>query len=316
MMPPLHLLILKCTDGCNLQCRICSYWRTAAPKMLSVESVHRITDGLSDELPPFALITGGEPLIVPWIKSIVSHLVEKYMRVALCANGMLITRHAGWMAELLDELFISIWDVTPQLNNLLRGRDSWERMIHGVEVLGHYSKRPRIILRWTVMPENITHLPRFPLFAKKLNIDGISIQPADIKTDAFGSEKIRPVWQAGSVPKETIVESINEFYHNASETGILEQDEQSVRRTREYILAACGYKMYSRASCNAPERSVVINPDLTVAPCYFLPALGDIQAQKLSEFRSSTYLHWLTGFNPMTAAGCGTCVCSRIYEMI
>lgn len=309
----LHLLILELTDGCNLACQICSYWQVSKPQTLSPDDVRKLIRDLGANFPPFVLLTGGEPLMHKSIQELVSIIAETTASIALCTNGLLLTRNRHWIVKYLHELFISIWGARPETHDRLRGSNMLANLVVELQSFLSLSPRPEVVLRYTVMPQNIAELTAFAKLAIQLGVDGISIQPADRNRDNFGPNPLPSAWETATIDPGAAKHCFEEFFRAATAAGILRQTQASFDRVRDYALAALCSNSIAPPSCNAPWRSMVVNSRLEVSPCYFLDAVGDLRSQSISDLISGPLTDLRTRLDVAANPTCAQCVCPRIY---
>ena len=310
---PLHLLILKCTQNCNLRCQICGYSAGRTSPMLTSGDFSRVIAGAGDTFPSYVLLTGGEPLVAPDIAGLARLLAGTGANVAMCSNGVLLAHHAAWILDCIDELFISVWGVCAVTQDALRGKGVHRALLRNLATVTAHSGGPRVVLHWTVMPENLCELTEFPDLASNLAADGVSVQPADVRRDSFGPGSSAAAWSSCPMSYDGILSVFNQFYVRAHALSILRQTKESVDRVRDYVLAAMGFADFPPVRCNAPWRSVVVQPNLMISPCYFLPPVGNLREDSLPALRMSTLARWLETFNPSSHPRCRTCVCPRVY---
>ncbi|MGC5325074.1 radical SAM protein [Brevibacillus sp. SYSU BS000544] len=114
------------TDTCNLTCKYC-YAMPFKGKRMDTGRVLELIDELV-ELGVFNLtLAGGEPLLHPDILDIISHSLEKGLRVAILTNGILINQEfRGKLEERVSDknfiLQVSLDSIDPSVNDISRGR--------------------------------------------------------------------------------------------------------------------------------------------------------------------------------------------------
>lgn len=128
------------TSNCNLKCTHCratASWKKE--KELLFPQVLAILEQLVFMAPDVIIaFAGGEPLarkdlqeILEWLKS-----RESSVRVALLSNGTLINKsNISWISWLVDEFNISLEGASAEVNDSVRGRDSFSKALNGISLL-------------------------------------------------------------------------------------------------------------------------------------------------------------------------------------
>ena len=90
--PPPRLVAWELTRRCNLHCGHCraNAESGAFADELSLEEGKRLLDEISSMCRPILILTGGEPLLCPWLFDIIAHAREKGMKPVLGTNGTLV----------------------------------------------------------------------------------------------------------------------------------------------------------------------------------------------------------------------------------
>ena len=135
-------VVLSVTNKCNMRCKHC-FASAGSDKNsgCNLDVWLKILDKLS-EYGVFELtFSGGEPLVVPYIKDILSYATEKGFRCSLNTNASLVTEE---MAQFLNDLpmrgRISISFDGPEAESyeLLRSHNTFESVIKGIKYLTQY----------------------------------------------------------------------------------------------------------------------------------------------------------------------------------
>ncbi|OGQ83397.1 MAG: hypothetical protein A2289_16260 [Deltaproteobacteria bacterium RIFOXYA12_FULL_58_15] len=138
-------LFLEITRRCNLNCLHCGSDCTAntdAPE-LTTESWLKIISYVKEHFGDKVafVITGGEPLVHPDLKSIVSHINRLGMRWGMVTNGMSLNK--TWLDQLIDRGLYSITlslDGTRDAHNELRNHKlAFDKVTGALELLGKSS---------------------------------------------------------------------------------------------------------------------------------------------------------------------------------
>jgi len=166
-------------------------------------------NGLVDELAahpgekPYLTIMGGEPLMHPDLVELVRQAKTRLpnCNLDMSTNATLLPRFADALVDAgIDDVYISIDGPTPEVNNPIRGRNSFERAIAGLESLqdairraGHGPKT--IALNFTVTGMNYTYLPDMVRLAEQHGLKEITVGLASYFTREQG-KATRPAFES------------------------------------------------------------------------------------------------------------------------
>lgn len=185
-MQSLTQLYLYLTEGCNLACRHC--W--LAPKYDASGTRYPVLDvqlmrQIFTEAIPLGLtavkLTGGEPLMHPEIRTILSIIKEAKLRLTIETNGLVCTRELAADIATHEKPFVSVSmdGATATTHEWVRGvKGSFEAACNAVRYLAEASLRPQII--FSVMRHNLAELPGIIKLGGKLGAKSIKfniIQP-------------------------------------------------------------------------------------------------------------------------------------------
>ncbi|MEK7382895.1 MAG: radical SAM protein [Elusimicrobiota bacterium] len=138
---------LMLTMGCNLRCRACSLWGVGGAchdaaylmrtsKTVPLARIMAMLEAVSRRGVGQVTLSGGEPLMTRRWKPLARKLRELGIKAALTTNATLLERHAEDVAELFDQVNVSV-AVPPDLRENLRAGPPghWEEMIAGLRRL-------------------------------------------------------------------------------------------------------------------------------------------------------------------------------------
>ena len=121
----LNRIQLEITKKCNFKCKHCYLKNKVYQKELSLDSIKKIIDEASKLGCMNIDITGGEPLIHPFLKEILIYINQKGMKTTLYSNGYLINDE--WIdffkSIYLESLRISIDNINEKkCNSIIRNK--------------------------------------------------------------------------------------------------------------------------------------------------------------------------------------------------
>lgn len=118
--PRLGLLYFALFDDCNVKCDICDCWRKPPDRRTTPFYLDKLTRALS--LRPLAVrFTGGEPLLLAGLPTLVATAAQTGSRVSVITNGRLLPSKAATLAESgCQEVVVSI-DGVGDAHDQMRG---------------------------------------------------------------------------------------------------------------------------------------------------------------------------------------------------
>ncbi len=129
--PSLRYLELQLLHRCNLQCRHC-YLGDKKQDMLLLDDALAIAHQFSSLGGLRLLISGGEPVMYPYLKDFIAETSDLKLRRVLLTNGTLITKkNISWLS--VDNIQFSL-DGWQQGHDVLRGPGTFERTLRGVQL--------------------------------------------------------------------------------------------------------------------------------------------------------------------------------------
>lgn len=266
-----HKLLYRC----NLECKMCPFWRREDEELLSLADEIRVMDSLAAAGVSFLGFEGGEPLLRRDVGAILREAHARF-HTSLVTNGWLLAHRLPEIAPSLDLLFVSI-DGIGERHDQLRGIPrSFERAVQGIRA--SRGEVPTVISH-TVTRDNLDHSERVVELAESLDI-GLTLQIAyDYRTaDPMSPERtaLRPV-----------IERLRDLRRGGA--PILE--------TPEYFDAILGSWYEGRPWRCKPWLTINIDPaGRIVLPCYVLQdyqgstPVWDVDVRRLwNTFDWSTY---------------------------
>jgi radical SAM protein with 4Fe4S-binding SPASM domain len=192
--PHLNMAYIHVTARCNLTCPQCYISRQggSTPADLPLSLIVRMIDAVSSAGGNMVTLSGGEPLLHPEFKSILTHAAAK-LNVRLLTNGMLIDGHwAELMAPMDIHIQISLDGSNREIHDAVRGTGTFDSVLKAVDTLQAVGLGERLIFSTTVMEQNIKDLPEIIELAARLEVPQVRFLPvkrmgrADSKWDEIG----------------------------------------------------------------------------------------------------------------------------------
>jgi uncharacterized protein len=283
--PSLKSLFIHITRRCNLYCPHCYVSCTDKHMDLSAAWVISLINTLIEEGGDGLTISGGEPLLHPEIKEVLSH-ASKHLTVRLLTNGSLIDRQmAKFLAAHGIFVQISLDGSIASIHDAIRGAGSYAQVIKAIELLQSEGAGDRLNLCSTLMKKNADDWHNMIVFAENKHIPLLRFL------------HLREVGRAGNHPDamplsassyEKFIAHVNEmkFNHN-----------QKV----ELTCGMSGLLLKMPESFKADDiwcpvgRMMVIDANGDVYPCVLMMRdqylLGNIFSQSLIDISHSRQMH-------------------------
>jgi SynChlorMet cassette radical SAM/SPASM protein ScmF len=153
--PPLRNYYIYLTGSCNLCCRHCwiSPTFTESGEAGEYLDINLLEQAIAEAIPlglKAARITGGEPLLHPQFRQIISLLAEKGLAVNLETNGTLIDESCAEhlaKTETLKFIAISLDGAKAETHDRHRGvAGSFDKACRGIKLLVEAGKMPQVIM--------------------------------------------------------------------------------------------------------------------------------------------------------------------------
>ncbi|MBU0996169.1 MAG: SynChlorMet cassette radical SAM/SPASM protein ScmF [Proteobacteria bacterium] len=183
---PLRQIYFYLTEGCNLKCRHC--W--LAPKYQSGSNTYPMMDvevftRVILQAKPLGLsgvkLTGGEPLMHPDIKDMLSCIRENDLRLVMETNGLLMTQEIAKTISTFPDPFVSVSldGIDAKTHEAVRGvPGSFEKTVNGIRHLSDAGVKNQIIM--SVMRFNMDQIGPMIRLAETLGVESVKfnlVQP-------------------------------------------------------------------------------------------------------------------------------------------
>jgi MoaA/NifB/PqqE/SkfB family radical SAM enzyme len=317
----LPVLILFPHSRCNCRCVMCDIWRSTGRDELSVEAISRWTGEWQRLGVERIVLSGGEALLHSEIWSLCETMRNAGIGISILSTGLLLTRHAENVARYSDDVVVSL-DGPAGIHDAIRNIPrAFERLAEGVAAVKRQGTGVVVSGRCTVQQANHRVIRETVRAAHAVGLDRISFLAADVSSSAFnrpdgwGAERVGQVALAASDLPQLAAELNaleNEFAEDFASGYIAESPQKLRERLLDYFAALNGAGEFHPNVCNAPWVSSVIEADGTVRPCFFQPALGNVNETGSLEavLNSAEAVAWRKGLDVERDAICRKCVCT------
>jgi SynChlorMet cassette radical SAM/SPASM protein ScmF len=192
MVPSLNSIYFY-NKSCNLRCRHCWIDPALDQDASAVLSLHEVKDlflqgkalGMTG-----VKLTGGEPLLFPYILPLINFLRNEKISIVLETNATLMDEETAAALKKADAFVsVSLDGTTEDIHNILRlSVGSFRKAVNGIALLTHCGIAPQII--FSLHRKNEHDLPTMIDYAKTLGARSIKIN------------LIRGIGRAASIEKE------------------------------------------------------------------------------------------------------------------
>lgn len=240
-----HKLLYRC----NLECKMCPFWRREDEELLKLPDEIRVMDALAQAGVSFLGFEGGEPLLRRDLPEILRASHERF-HTSLVTNGWLLEHRLPEFGGYLDLLFVSL-DGIGETHDTLRGIPrSFDRAVAGMKASREVV--PTVISH-TVTRDNLDHAERIVALAEQLGV-GVTVQIAyDYRTaDPLSPER------ANLLPT---IERLRDLKHEGA----------PIMESEEYFDAIIGSWYGDKPWRCKPWLTINVDPSgRVVLPCYVL----------------------------------------------
>jgi len=175
----LTMVVWEITRKCNLRCKTCC---SSSGKALRDELNHKeclkVLNQIIEADAKMLFFSGGEPLLHKHIIEYTKKASEAGLRVFTATNGTIVTKElikklkeAG-----MEEMHFSIDGPTAELNNKIRGRGTFRKVIKGIEIAKKEGMRVAMVSVITSLTKTNPIIERFFELALKLEVDTLSLE--------------------------------------------------------------------------------------------------------------------------------------------
>ena len=319
----LPVLVLHAHSSCNCRCVMCDIWKTKDSHAFQSADLQPQLESIRQLGVRWVVLSGGEPLLNNEWPQLCSLLRREGIRLTLLTTGLLLARHAVQVAELFDDIIVSL-DGPEQIHDAIRRVDkAFALLQRGVDAVRKQRSSLKITARATIQKANHAHLCETLAAAKQLKLNGVSFLAADLTSEAFN----RPLgWSTNRQSEvaltveevailETEIDCLITENREDLDSGYIAESPEKLRRIARHFRAHLGLDRSESPRCNAPWTSAVIETDGTVRPCFFHPPIGNIHHSSLEEvINGREALTFRSRLDIPTNSICQRCVCSLNYR--
>jgi len=286
---------------------MCDYWRYGQT-LLSIERAQNLALEFDRLETRWVLLSGGEPLLHPHWADVAKILAGNKRQLWLLTAGLALKKHAQVVADLCENITVSLDGATREIYHSIRGVDAFDEVCEGIRAV--VAQGRHVSIRCTVQKLNYRELPALVELAHQLGVAQISFLAIDTLTHvAFARrQEIKENLALGldDLPLfDSILSEMKTRFASDFESGFIAESSSKLGRLSQYFAALHDEAEFPLVRCNAPRFSAVFTPDGNVQPCFFISP--NEQQQSLN---SPTLVALRHDIRTGGRSECQTCVCS------
>jgi len=284
----LHIIQLSLTENCNLRCIYCYATDRTKPEHVLTQKEHfDLIDSINSiSEKAEVILTGGEPLLVPYTLDLAEYAKKRGNSPQLLTNGTLVDNtNAGKISELFDLVKISIDGSTAVIHDFHRGQNSFSKSMNAFELLLSHNAPVKVSM--TVTKKNINDI--------------------DSMVKLFGSYlTFAPLFQAGRAKNDRSLNVTGTEYYKAlsSVDGV---------NPLSYLCSSLASAKNKRImKCAMGDGEISVSESGDVYPCQLLHfpefKAGNIREQSLKDiYENSEVINQCKKLNVLNIKGCKNC---------
>jgi len=317
------ILLLNVHENCNCRCIMCDIWRRPAGRELAIQQVQAFEADLKILGVQQVVLTGGEPLLHSRFGELCQIIRRCGVRITLLSTGLLLQKRARAIADLVDEVIVSL-DGPEEVHNQIRRVSGAYRLLHeGIAAVRELQPDMPFCVRSTIQSANCDRLRQTVAVAKTMKCTSISFLAVDVTSTAFNRELIWPGEQTQSIGLDAAqVERLEREVEclvcdNATdfESGYIVESPEKLRRIVRSFQSRLGRFPPSSPICNAPWVSAVVEVDGSLRPCFFHRVVSETRTQTLTQaVNSPEAIRFRQMLDVAKDRTCQQCVCSLNYS--
>ena len=280
------------TTQCCLKCKMCYMWQSLqTDDELSFEETKRIIDQASELLEGNRefIISGGEPLLVPYVFELIEHARKAGLKVIMPTNGFLLNDdYARRLCEVgLDELFISLDSQNHETHDFLRGRENvFYSIQNGIKLLDKYKKDLRVNFLTVISNKNYSEIiDHLHTIKRDKRISGVYFQAVaapfftNAGSDWRENKKFSFLWPEKTAEINKVIDEIIRL--KKEENYPVHNSVEQLKFFKKYFKDP--YQRIGAPGCILGERVLNVDPQGNISLCCFNEPVGNIRKNSLSE---------------------------------
>jgi len=319
----LPILVVHAHSACNCRCLMCDIWKIREAKSFGVRDLRPQLESIRRLGVRWIVFSGGEPLLNADLPEVCAMLRAEGIHLTLLSTGLLLKKQARSIAASFDDVIVSL-DGPRQIHDQIRRVDgAFDSINEGVAALRQLRPGMKIAARSTVQRVNHRFLVETARAAFRMKLDGISFLAVDVNSTAFNRSLVWPLARQNEIALslddvpflDREIDALILAAKAEFPVGFVAESAEKLRRIARHFRVLLGVARPESPICNAPWVSAVVEVDGTVRPCFFHPAIGNLNQETLEEVvNGSVAQDFRKDLEVESNAICKNCVCSLNYR--
>jgi MoaA/NifB/PqqE/SkfB family radical SAM enzyme len=284
---------ISLNNTCNLRCKMCRIWNLdEGENKLNFESCRRIIDELEGFDVKGVRLSGGEPLLTPWVTDLIRYISQKSYHTVTTTNGLMIT---GSLAKQilksgLNNLNLSLDAYSSKVHDSIRGLPGgYKRIIRAIDYLTYQPSNLKIGINTVISNLNLDEIISLVEISQgDSRIDHIYfmalMQPFGTPPDRewFLKDEFRFLWPQDKDKTKTVLDQLIR----------LKEKKYKINNSFAQLRTFCDYFLdplhfIRKNTCNLGREALEVNQLGDVYLCYDYESIGNIFSDSLHNIWNS-----------------------------
>lgn len=278
---------ISLNNTCNLRCKMCRIWSQAdGENKLNLESCHKVIDELEGFDVKGVRLSGGEPLLIPWVTDLIRYINQKNYHTVTTTNGLMITGTLAKqiLAAGLNNLNLSLDGYTSKVHDSIRGLSGgYKRIVRAIDYLTYQPSNLKIGINTVISNLNLDEIISLVEIAQEdSRIDHIYfmalMQPFGTAPDRewFLNDEFRFLWPQDKYKTSSVLDQLIKLKEKRYK---INNSFAQLRTFRDYFIDPLNF--IKRNTCNLGREALEINQLGDVYLCYLHESIGNIFSDSL-----------------------------------
>lgn len=253
-----YVAFIEITNCCNMKCKHCMNWSFKnTNKGFEKEDIIKLVDDLHKNKTEKIYISGGEPLLYPYIDEVILYANSLGMKTTLATNGLEVPNHIAAIKKGTQLVSISL-DGIGKTHDKLRGiSGTFENCEKAFKILKENNVKTKISTM--IWKENINELEEIILFAKKHGVSKLNFSFLIPE----GRAKVDDTIKVPTDKYKEIIENVKKLINKYEDENL----EIRLRRTSSLDK--------NSLDCPGGENLIHINVNGKVSPCSWITKIDE-----------------------------------------